>query len=399
MTYNNTISNKAALLNSTGTILITIKISNVNTDTITSFDIGYDNLAVEEVLRKLLPESIKEIPSSFEQAGHLAHINLREEVLPYKYIIGQVIIDKNPNIRTVINKVGTIETEFRTFPIELLAGENNYNVTLRESNARFQFDFDKVYWNSRLQMEHSRLINLIRCSCQNDEDYQQIDKNAIEKVNKKKSVAILTPRDRVVADMMAGIGPFAIPLAKERVKVYANDLNPESYKYLVSNTKLNQCDKFIEPFNMDGRKFILQLVEKGAHFNEVIMNLPQSATEFLDVFIGLGKRIGPSFDESMLPRIHVYAFSTADDVIADIAERVAGVLRCDVSHLNFQGSSHIPKKMEESLSFPCWGHVVRDVAPKKLMVCLSFKLPLEVAMADPVIEYDIENAKKKQKQG
>lgn len=325
----------------------------------------------------------------------MAHVNLREEVLPYKHIIGQVIIDKNPNIRTVINKVGTIETEFRTFPIELLAGENNYNVTLRESNARFQFDFDKVYWNSRLQMEHSRLISLIRCTCRNDEA-DKADRDA-EKINKKKPSAISTPRDRVVADMMAGIGPFAIPLAKDRVKVYANDLNPESYKYLISNTKLNSCDKFLEPFNMDGRQFILHLVEKGIHFNEVIMNLPQSATDFLDVFIGLGKRIGPSFNESLLPRIHVYAFSTADDVIADIAERVAGVLRCDVSQLNFKGSSHIPKKMEESLSFPCWGHVVRDVAPKKMMVCLSFKLPLEVAMAEPVIENDIENVKKKQK--
>ena len=341
-----------------------------------------------------MPESIKEIPSSFEQAGHLAHINLREEVLPFKHIIGQVIIDKNPNIKTVINKVGSIETEFRTFPIELLAGDNNFNVTLRESNAKFQFDFDKVYWNSRLQMEHSRLINLITSSCKNDD---LVTDKKHENVNKHNRNSItLIPRDRVVADMMAGIGPFAIPLAKERVKVYANDLNPESYKYLVSNTKLNHCEKFVEPYNLDGRKFILELVDRGVLFNEVIMNLPQSATEFLDVFIGLGTRIGSEFNESLLPRIHVYGFSTADDPIADIVQRVAGVLRCDVSTLSFKESCNIPKKMEESLSFSCWGHIVRDVAPKKLMVCLSFQLPLEVAMADPVIDND-ESAKKKSK--
>jgi tRNA (guanine37-N1)-methyltransferase len=55
--------------------------------------VGYENLTSDEVLRKLLPEEIREIPSSFEQVGHIAHLNLRDEVLPYKSLIGQVIID------------------------------------------------------------------------------------------------------------------------------------------------------------------------------------------------------------------------------------------------------------------------------------------------------------------
>jgi tRNA G37 N-methylase Trm5 len=31
---------------------------------------------------------------------------------------------------------------------------------------------------------------------------------------------------------MAGIGPFAVPAGKKGVFVWANDKNPESYKYL-----------------------------------------------------------------------------------------------------------------------------------------------------------------------
>ena len=57
-------------------------------------------------MQHLLPEG-SEVPSSFETVGHIAHLNIRNELVPYKSLIGQVIIDKNPNIKTVVNKVGS----------------------------------------------------------------------------------------------------------------------------------------------------------------------------------------------------------------------------------------------------------------------------------------------------
>jgi len=121
---------------------------------------GYDNLNAEQVLRKLLPAGV-EVPTSFESVGHIAHFNLRDEQLPYRYLIGQVFLEKsNRQITTVLNKTGIIQTVFRTFPLEVIAGEPNTLVRVSEGGARFQFDYATVYWNSRLQFEHRRLVGV-----------------------------------------------------------------------------------------------------------------------------------------------------------------------------------------------------------------------------------------------
>jgi tRNA (guanine37-N1)-methyltransferase len=75
-----------------------------------------------------------------------AHLNLNDEYLPYKYVIGQVILDvcafnhvhslenltnvtqKNKRVKTVVNKLDSIDTKFRFFKMELLAGEPDYVV-------------------------------------------------------------------------------------------------------------------------------------------------------------------------------------------------------------------------------------------------------------------------------
>lgn len=328
-----------------------------------SLKLGYEHLSVEEVLRAVLPKGTAEIPSSYEQAGHIAHLNLRDEMLPYKHLVGQVILDKNPALRTVVNKMGNIENEFRTFPMEVLAGEDDLRVTMRESGARFSFNFRNVYWNSRLQTEHARLIQLLK--------QQQGGGGGVgAKV--------------IVADMMAGVGPFAVPLAMGNITVHANDLNPESYASLVQNAKTNHCGASLQPYNQDARDFVIGLVKSGVRFTEAIMNLPANATDFLDVFIGLARR-GSSMSDC-LPRIHVYAFSVSSDPVADVVDRVATVLRCPVEVLGYSAEVAAAAKTHAEVdALRCWGHIVRDVSPKKMMVCLTFRLPREVADAEIVV--------------
>jgi len=92
----------------------------------TQFQVSYDYWTADEVVRAILPEELLvEAPSSFTTVGHIAHMNLKDEYLPWKHLIGQVILDKNPNLKTVVNKTDSIDTTFRFFKMEVLAGEDN----------------------------------------------------------------------------------------------------------------------------------------------------------------------------------------------------------------------------------------------------------------------------------
>jgi tRNA (guanine37-N1)-methyltransferase len=148
-----------------------------------------------------------------------AHLNLRENYLPYKHLLAEILLDKNPQIKTVINKLSDVgtESEFRTFPYEVLAGPDDLNVQVTEGDCVFEFDYSKVYWNSKLETEHRRLINTFQPG-------------------------------EVVVDVMAGIGPFAVPAGKKHVFVWANDKNPESFKCLDAAVKRNKVSSPLPPF-------------------------------------------------------------------------------------------------------------------------------------------------------
>eukprot|EP00301_Raphidiophrys_heterophryoidea_P007298 c12841_g1_i1.p1 GENE.c12841_g1_i1~~c12841_g1_i1.p1 ORF type:complete len:525 (-),score=131.02 c12841_g1_i1:87-1472(-) len=300
--------------------------------------IGFDELTTDQILKKLLPDE-KEIVTSFETVGHIAHMNIRDHLLPHKHVIAQVILRKNPIIRTVVNKLNSISSKFREFSMELLAGDDDMKATVVEHGFAFRLDYSKVYWNSRLHTEHQRLVHLLK------------------------------PSD-IVCDMFAGVGPFAVPAAGKGCKVFANDLNPHSYAYLCENAKRNKVQNLIHTYNLDGRDFIRKIFqEQNIPVDHVIMNLPGSAPEFLDVFRGIfANRTGVDSNESSnkLPLIHCYCF------LAPSENMIPDAVQCVSSFLGYAGE--VPE-----LSV----HEVRDVAPNKMMLCVSFRLPDTTARTLP----------------
>lgn len=115
-----------------------------------------------------------------------------------------MVLDKNPIIRTVVTKVGQIESTFRFYDLECIAGDSSsYESVVLEDKVKFKVDVSRVYWCSKLGSERNRMIE-----------------------------HILKEGD-VLCDMFCGIGPLAVKSAvKKKIKVLANDLNPACFEYL-----------------------------------------------------------------------------------------------------------------------------------------------------------------------
>lgn len=117
---------------------------------------------IGEVLKELLPPDIDEIPSGFETIGDVAHLNLTGKCFELRFLIGQVVLDKNPMIKRVVTKVGQIESTYRFYDLDCIAGdESNLETTVLEDKVRFMVDVSRVYWCSKLGSERNRMIEHI----------------------------------------------------------------------------------------------------------------------------------------------------------------------------------------------------------------------------------------------
>ncbi|KAH8296815.1 hypothetical protein KR054_011555 [Drosophila jambulina] len=338
-------------------------------------ELGYENWSASEILKGVLPAE-EEGLTSYSRIGHIAHLNLRDHLLPYKQLIGQVLRDKLPNCRTVVNKAASIDNTYRNFQLELICGEAEYQVETKENGVPFEFDFSKVYWNPRLSTEHERIVKMLHSG-------------------------------DVLYDVFAGVGPFSVPAAKKRCHVWANDLNPVSFHWLQHNAKRNKCLAHIKMFNKDGRQFIVEelredllkrllTTDTSSYAIHITMNLPALAVEFLDAFRGLYKveDLAKLPENAVYPTVHVYSFAKGENtkaLVQELAERHLGAT--------------LDKSLLQGISF------VRNVAPNKDMYRVSFRLSHQLlstakeeqltrkrcARDEDQLEADVENSASKVK--
>ncbi|MEM3736977.1 MAG: class I SAM-dependent methyltransferase family protein [Candidatus Bathyarchaeia archaeon] len=241
-----------------------------------------------EILNELLPPHLVALaPRSLDIIGHIAIVELPPELAGHESAVGKAILKANPQVKTVLAKVGKVEGEYRLRGYKLIAGEDRTETLHREYGCQLAVDPCKVYFSPRLAGEHWRVASQVR-------------------------------EGEVVVDMFAGVGAFSILTAKthNEIKVYAIDVNPYAISYLEKNIHLNHVEGKVIPIKGEASKVIEETLKGVA--DRIIMNLPERAVEFVGAAC-----------EALKPRggvVHFYKFAAepnpTDKAIQDLAKAV-----------------------------------------------------------------------------
>lgn len=277
-------------------------------------------MAKSGLLRKLAkdvvpPNLLNRVPKGFEVIGDIIVLNLPRELEEYRFKIAEVLLNHlKPRIRLIARRRSPARGPERVHSYEVLAGSGGFETLHRESGCVFKVDISKVFFTSRLQHERSRIASLVKPG-------------------------------EVVINMFAGVGPFSILIAKRvsSVKVYSIDINPEAYKLMVENVKLNRVENKIIPLLGDAAE-ILDLYDLKGIADRVLMPSPEHAINYLAKAIESLKNSGI---------IHYY------DVACQVKDFHDYLMNRISSILN---SSSVRWKVKAF-------RIIRSVAPSKVYLC------------------------------
>lgn len=235
---------------------------------------------------RLDEDELELVPRAFDIIGDIAVLDLPDELSGKRKLIGEALLETFKSIKVVVNKKSNVETEYRIKDVDVIAGEDRTATVHREYGCSYRLDISRAYFSPRLGTERMRVA---------------------EQVNEGERVLV----------MFAGIGPYAILIAKKRKpsEVVAVELNPDAVRYMRENVKLNKVDVTI--VEGDAREEVPRLGE----FDRIIMPLPKDAQDFLDVAVPAAKDGG---------MIHFYSFAHTPEELEEKVKEVCSSLGCKI---------------------------------------------------------------------
>lgn len=207
----------------------------------------------------------------YDILGNIAVVKFsKEDNLKNKTKLAEEFLDKNKNVKSVLDKASKFKGRLRTNKTNWIAGEKTKEALYKENGCEFRFNIDSCYFSPRLASERKEISNMI-----------------------KKGEKVLV--------MFGGVAPYAIVIAKNSKpeKVVSVELGRECTKYAVENVKRNKLVGKVEVIQGDVRKVIGKNKKVNDKFDRIIMARPNLKDSFLDVAFLVIKKNGI---------IHYYGF-------------------------------------------------------------------------------------------
>ncbi len=237
--------------------------------------------SIEDYLQGRIPEEkMDEFKKSFDIIGDVVILEIPDDLEEEKYLIGDAAL-KFTKRRSVYRKKSEIKGIIRTRELEHLAGEDQGETIHKEYDSQIMLNVKEVYFSPRLATERKIITDQIQDG-------------------------------EIIIDMFAGVGPFAINIARRRnVQIYAIDINTHAIHYLKENIILNNLKGNINPIEGDVGLVLKNLKIQA---DRIIMNLPGTAHEFLPIAVEHLKPGGT---------LHYYQFSRDFEDAANKVENAA----------------------------------------------------------------------------
>ncbi len=189
--------------------------------------------------------------------------------------VAKQIMKGHKHVKSVLVKTGQRAGIYRTHPAKLLLGDKNTEVRHKEHGYIIKVDPRKAYFSPRESTERQRIANMVK---------------------KREKILI----------MFSGVAPYALAIKKKQPDCHITcvEINPYAVKYADDNVRLNKI-RGIKNIRADVRKL------KLGKFDRILMPLPETASEYLDIAFHLAKKRAV---------IHLYGFAKSS---AELAEKVS----------------------------------------------------------------------------
>ncbi|MHB8605451.1 MAG: class I SAM-dependent methyltransferase [Thermoplasmatota archaeon] len=203
--------------------------------------------------RGLPHELCDALPTKWEKLGDVVLVKLPLALEPYKREVAAVYAEAL-GAKCVLADRGGVAGEYREMAAEILFGSESTTVH-REHGIRYALDAARLMFASG-------------------------------NVEERRRAGEIDARGETVVDMFAGIGYFAVPLAKTSgaTRVVACEKNPVAFEYLVKNRDLNGVAANLAPVFGDNRDLPLD-----GEADRVFMGYVGRTREFLPKALALLK--------------------------------------------------------------------------------------------------------------